>query len=208
MTEELFTNRLPQKHPLLIVISGPSGIGKDTIVQALRKRDPSFHFVITCASREPRPGEVHGIDYFFVTKEQFEEMIENDELIEYAVVYDEYKGVPRQHVIDALNTGRDVLMRLDVQGAARIRALFPQAVLIFLAPENDEEWIKRLQNRRTETVEKTQLRIATARDELRYLDIFDYYVINARDKIDQTTDSILAIIQSEHHRIHHREVTL
>ncbi len=208
MTEELFTSQLHKKHPLLIVISGPSGIGKDTIVQALQQRNPSFHFVITCASRDPRPGEVNGVDYIFVSKERFEEMIAEDELIEYALVYHEYKGVPRQHVIDALNSGSDVIMRLDVQGAARIRSLFPEAVLVFLAPENDEEWIKRLQNRKTETAEKLKLRIATAKDELRYLDIFDYFVVNARDQIDQTVECILSIIQAEHHRRPHREVSL
>ena len=120
--------------PLLVVISGCSGVGKDAVLNGLKERNQPFHFVVTATSREPRAGEVHGRDYFFVSREEFEKMIAGDELLEYANVYNQYKGIPKLQVRQALESGKDVIMRLDVQGAAKIRSLCPEAVLIFLTP--------------------------------------------------------------------------
>ena len=119
--------------PLLIVISGPSGVGKDTVIQHMKERSLPFHFVVTATSRPKRSNEIEGVDYFFVTHQEFTEMIETGELLEYAVVYEDYKGIPKKQVHDALSSGSDVVMRVDVQGAKTIRGLYPEALLIFLS---------------------------------------------------------------------------
>jgi guanylate kinase len=197
-----------QSRPLLIVISGPSGVGKDTAVQRMKELELPFHFVITATTRTRRPGEVDGKDYFFVTHDQFADMIENDELIEYAIVYNDYKGIPKQQVREALSSGVDVVMRLDVQGAETIRALYPEALLIFLSTRDEQELVNRLMARHTETPEGLKLRIATARQELKRVDMFDYYVVNADGQLEETVKTILAIIQAEHRRTHPRKVVL
>jgi guanylate kinase len=194
--------------PLLIVISGPSGVGKDTVVLRMQERGMPFHFVVTATTRPPREGEIHGVDYYFYPKEEFAEMIEQDELLEYAFVYNDYKGIPKFQVRGALESGQDVVMRLDVQGAATIRELYPEALLIFLTTDTEEELVERLQKRKTETPAELKLRIATARKELNRVDEFDYVVVNRDDQLDKTVDIIDAIIHAEHHRVNHRKVTL
>lgn len=192
--------------PLIIVISGPSGIGKDAVVKSLKKRNLPIHFVVTVTTRPPRPGEEDGKDYFFISCERFNEMIARGELIEHALVYDQYKGVPKEQVMTALTSGKDVLMRLDVQGAARIRALFPESVLIFLIPSNVEEWFQRIRDRHTESPEDLELRLKTARQELENLKDFDYVVVNAHDQLEKAVDNIVAIITAEHHRVNSRNI--
>ncbi len=194
--------------PLLIVISGPSGVGKDTVLNRMKERGLPFHFVVTATTRGMRPEEVNGHDYFFLSSDQFAHMIENNELLEYAIVYNDYKGIPKQQVRDALSTGKDVIMRIDVQGAATIRKLVPNAVLIFLTTESEEDMVFRLQNRRTETPEGLKLRIATARQELKRAHEFDYAVVNKQAHLDQTVDEISAIISAEHHRVIQKKVSL
>jgi guanylate kinase len=197
-----------QTEPLLIVISGPSGVGKDSVVERMAERNLPFHFVVTATTRPPREDEVHGVDYFFFTKDEFAEMIEQDELLEYAIVYNEFKGIPKTQVREALASGKDVVMRLDVQGAATIRELSPEALLIFLTTETEEELENRLKTRRTEEPEVLKLRIATARQELKQVVEFDYVVPNRDSRLDETVDNIEAIINAEHHRVNHRKVTL
>jgi guanylate kinase len=136
-----------QRGPLLIVISGPSGAGKDTIIDCMRQRNLAFHFVVTMTTRKQRDDEVHGRDYFFVNHDQFAEMIEKGELLEYAIVYNDYKGIPREQVRQALLSGKDVVMRLDVQGAETIRTLCPDALLIFLTVKSEVELERRLHQR-------------------------------------------------------------
>ncbi|OGO68311.1 MAG: guanylate kinase [Chloroflexi bacterium RBG_19FT_COMBO_62_14] len=202
---ELIAN---QRRPLLIVISGPSGVGKDTVLQRMMERQLPFHFVVTATTRAIRPNEVDGKDYIFVTRDQFAEMIEQGELLEHAFVYNDYKGIPRQQVQQALASGRDVVMRLDVQGAETIRKLFPEALLIFLTTQSEVELVERLRLRRTEEPENLKLRIATARQELKRVDIFDYLVVNPDQRLDNTVDTIMAIINAEHYRTHPRVVQL
>jgi guanylate kinase len=199
---------LPQPEPLLIVISGPSGVGKDTVIQRMKERNLPFHFVVTATTRAPRPNEVHGRDYFFYSHDEFAEMIENGELLEHAIVYNDYKGIPKAQVHDALASGKDVVMRLDVQGAATIRKLFPDALLIFLSPHDETEMVNRLQERKTETPEGLKLRIATARNEMTHLEAFDYVVINREFHLDETVDTIISIIVAEHHRVKQRKIAL
>ena len=194
--------------PLLIVISGPSGAGKDTVMQRMQERGLPFHFVVTATTRPKRANEVHGKDYFFVSKEEFAHMIDEDELIEHAIVYGDYKGIPKQQVREALATGKDVVMRIDVQGAETVRKMAPEALMIFITTENEEELVQRLETRKTETADSLALRIATARKELKRVEAFDYVIVNRDFRLDTTVDTIRAIIEAEHHRVRPRKVTL
>ncbi|HSM55977.1 MAG TPA: guanylate kinase [Candidatus Sulfomarinibacteraceae bacterium] len=198
-----------QQHPLLIVISGPSGVGKDTIARRLINRRPdSFYFVVTATTRPPRPNEVDGRDYFFVSNDEFARMIDEDELLEYALVYNDYKGVPKQQIRDALTSNKDVIMRVDPQGAATIRRLIPNAVTVFLTAESEEAMITRLRERKSETPEGLRLRMATARQEMKRIDEFDYCVVNAQEKQEETVDKILCIIKAEKARVDQEPVRL
>ena len=197
-----------EDQPLLIVISGPSGVGKDSVVEAMQRRDFPFHFVVTATSRPPRADEVHGVDYFFVSEEEFQELIRQDELLEHAMVYGQYKGIPKQQVRDALASGKDVVMRLDVQGAATVKRMIPDAVLIFLRASTEDELAERLRRRKTESEEQLQYRIRVAYDEMRRIGEFDYVVTNHECALDQTVDRVLHIIDAEHCRVQQRVVTL
>jgi guanylate kinase len=208
MEAEFISFDLYHPQPLLVVISGPSGVGKDTIVRTLQRRKNSLHFVVTATSRPRRENEVEGVDYFFVSEQEFVQMIADNELLEYARVYDQYKGVPKAQVRDALKSGSDVIMRVDVQGASTIRKLCPEAVLIFLTPANQAEWIQRLIERHSETDEQVRLRIAMARQELVRAEEFDYVVVNEKDCLDEAVDTIEAILEAEHHRVKPRRITL
>ena len=191
---------------LLVVISGPSGVGKDSVIQCMKERKLPFRFVVTVTTRAPRAGEVHGVDYFFVSREKFAEMIEADEMLEYAYVYNDYKGVPKGQVSQAVESGADVVMRVDVQGAATLRRLYPEALMIFLMTENEGIMLERLEERNSEDPEELKLRIATARRELERVVDFDYLVINRQDRLEETADKILAIMAAEHQRVNPRRV--
>ena len=206
MPDPEFNLHNPQ--PLLIVISGPSGVGKDSVLHGLKERQLPMHFVVTATTRPRRENETNGVDYFFVSKDEFAGMIEHEELIEYAIVYNDYKGIPKQQVRDALASGQDVIMRLDVQGAATVRKLAPEAVLVFLTTESEDALVRRLKARQTETAENLSLRIATARQELKRAAEFDYVVVNADGHLENTVDMVIAIIQAEHHRVNPRKVSL
>jgi guanylate kinase len=206
MTESEFNLHNPQ--PLLIVISGPSGVGKDSVVQTMKARGLPFHFVITATTRPARANEVNGRDYFFVAKEEFARMIESDELFEYAIVYNDYKGNSKKQVRDALASGQDVIMRLDVQGAATVRKLAPEAVLVFLTTQSEQELVERLKSRKTDSAEDLSLRIATAQQELKRAAEFDYVIVNSDGCLDVTVDTVIAIIRAEHHRVNPRKVNL
>lgn len=192
---------LEQPRPLLVVLSGPSGVGKDATLQLLQEVGQSFHFVVTATTRPIRPGEVDGVDYHFVGVGEFAEMIEQGELLEYAVVYGDYKGIPKQHIRGALASGKDVIMRIDVQGAATIRKLVPNAVTIFLSAESEEELIRRLRDRKTEAPDKLKMRVVTARQELRRILEFDYVVVNRENQLQETVDQVISIINAEKARV-------
>jgi guanylate kinase len=194
--------------PLLIVISGPSGAGKDTVMQRMQERGLPFHFVVTATTRPKRDNEINGRDYFFVTKDEFARMINEDELIEHAIVYGDYKGIPKQQVREALASGKDVVMRVDVQGAESVRKMAPEALLIFITTESEAELVHRLETRKTETADSLAIRIATARKELKRVEAFDYVIVNRDFQLDITVDAIRSIIDAEHHRVTPRKVSL
>ena len=194
--------------PLLVVISGPSGVGKDTVLMRMREFGMPFHFMVTTTSREKRPGEVEGFDYHFVSNEHFEDMIANDDLLEHAVVYGEHKGIPKSQVRNALRSGKDVILRIDVQGAATIRTLAPEAILIFLIPPSKAELASRLRLRRTESPEALERRLLLADDEMERVDEFDYVVLNPEARPDEAASAIQSIIRAEKARIRPRRIML
>ena len=176
----------------------------------MRMRDIGFpfHFVVTATSRAQRPGERDGYDYHFVSQQRFEEMIARGELLEWAEVYGHYKGIPKYEVAQALQSGRDVILRIDVQGAATIKRLAPDAVFIFLAPGSFDELRNRLQWRRTESPDQMEQRLAMARREMDALDTFDYVVINREDHLDDAVGQIRNIMSAEKQRVRPRRVVL
>jgi len=198
----------PAASPLLVVISGPSGVGKDVTLKRMQEMGCPFHFVVTTTDRPSRPDEVDGVDYIFVSTAEFERMIERDEFLEHAVVYGQYKGVSKAQVRQALESGQDVILRLDVQGAATIRRLVPDAILIFLTAESEEELAARLAARRTESEEALRSRLAIARREMERVREFDYIVVNRDHQLDETVNHIMSIITAEKCRVWQREISL
>jgi len=199
---------LHEPRPLLVVISGPSGVGKDATIERMKGRGFPCHFVVTATTRPRRANERDGVDYHFVTEVAFKEMIERGDLLEYALVYEQYKGIPKAGIRAALASGQDVIMRVDVQGAATVRALVPQAVTIFLTAESEEALIERLRRRRTEDEAQLQRRLETARAELARANEFKYRVINCECALDDTVDKVMAIIEAERSRVDWQPVGL
>jgi guanylate kinase len=200
--------RFNKARPVLVVLSGPSGVGKDATLELMKRRELPFHFVVTATTRQRRPNETDGIDYHFVSVGEFAEMIDAGELLEYAVVYGDYKGIPKKHVREALASGKDVVLRIDVQGAATIRSLIPNAVTIFLAAESEDKLIERLRERKTESADNLKMRIATARQEMARINEFDYVVVNREDELDTTVDHVISIIHAEKCRVDWTPVVL
>lgn len=195
---------VPPPKPVVIVISGPSGVGKDTVVARLKEQREDLYFVVTATSRPRRSAEVEGRDYFFVSREKFEEWIATDMLLEHALVYGDYKGIPRQQVDDALRSGTDVVLRIDVQGAATVKRLIPDAITIFVAAEDESTLVKRLVSRKTESVDKLAVRVATARAEVARVHEFDYVVVNGSGALEQCVAQVSGIIDAEKARVKNR----
>lgn len=193
---------------LLIVISGPSGVGKDSVVQRMKERGFPFYFVITATDRAPRPGELHGQDYYFYSTADFEAMIEQGDLLEHAWVYGQHKGIPKAHVRQALDSGQDVVMRVDVQGAETVKEMIPAAITIFLTCESEAELVARLRERRTESPEALACRLHLAQQEMARIPDFDYTITNHRDRLDAAVDDVAAIIRAEHCRSVPRRIEL
>jgi guanylate kinase len=194
--------------PLLVVLSGPSGVGKDSVLMRMRELGFPFHFVVTANSRPKRPGELDGVDYHFVSTAAFEHMIAQEELLEWAKVYGQYRGIPKWEVRDALASGRDVVLRVNVDGAATVKQIAPEAILIFIAPGSLDELRHRLYLRRTDSREEIERRLALAETEIARAVDFDYVVINQADRLDETVGHIRAIITAEKHRVFPRRIVL
>jgi len=193
-----------QSEPLLIIISGPSGAGKDSVVKRMKQLDYPLHFVVTATDRPPRLGEVDGVDYHFLTTATFERMITDGQLFEHAMVYGQHKGVPKAPVLEALSSGVDVIMRLDVQGAATVRRLVPGALSIFLVPPSLDVLIDRLQRRGGDSPDQVIERVESALAEIERIQEFDYVVVNREGHLDETVSQIGSIISAEKCRIRRR----
>ena len=193
---------------LLFVLSAPSGTGKDTVISALRKRGLDFHVVASVTTRAPRAGESEGNPYHFISKEAFDRMIAQNELLEHANVHGNWYGQPMQPIRDNLRAGRDVLLKIDVQGAATVRKKVPGAIYIFLVPGSVEELVERLTQRQTETEAERLRRLADAHKELAQRDHYDYVVVNRQGHLQEAVEYLRAIVLAEHCRTHPRYVEL
>ena len=181
---------------LLIVVSGPSGAGKGTICSALREQFPNIQYSISMTTRDPRPGEVDGVNYYFADNARFEQLLAEDAFLEHAKVYDHYYGTPKKYVDEAMEQGKDVILDIEVQGAAQVCAKRPETVRIFIAPPSWEELERRLTARGTDTPEKVQKRLLRAQVELQNASDYDYFVIN--DTVEQAVEELRAILCAEH----------
>lgn len=194
------SNSTPTDHtstPLLVVLSGPSGVGKDAALEALRKLDRPWHFVVTATTRRQRSGERDGVDYIFLDDQTFARMKDSGEFLECAQVYGRWYGVPRSQVKLGMDAGKDVILKIDVQGAETVRGLAPEAVFIFMVPGNVDELRHRLALRMTESSPEMELRLTTAKEELAMADRFDYRVVNRDGGLDNAVADIDAIIAEE-----------
>ena len=200
---------MPNPSPLIIVISGPSGVGKDAVIKRLREVREGLHFVVTATSRPIRPGEVDGKDYYFVSKEEFLALIERNELLEYALVYGDYKGIPKRQIRDFMAKGYDIVLRVDIQGAETLRKILGNsAVFVFLMAENELKLVERLINRKTETKESLMVRVATAREEVKHVNNFDYVVVNAEGKLESAVKLVESIIDAEKAKVWQRNAVV
>jgi len=200
--------QLPEHPPLLVVVSGPSGVGKDAALKRMRELNYPFHFLVTNTTRPKRAEEIEGVDYHFITKEQFAEMDQRGDFLEHAVVYGYDYGNSRSEVRAALERGQDVILRIDVQGAATIKRLVPEAVFIMLLPPSMEVLEARLRKRRTEPEEYLQIRLHAARLEMNEVEKFDYVIVNEDDALDETAQLIHEIIKVEKCHVMPRRVVL
>ena len=194
--------------PLLLVLSGPSGSGKDAVLTRMKELNYPLQYIVTVTTRPQRSNERDNVDYHFVSRESFQKMIEHGNLLEWANVYGNLYGVPKQAVKEALDGGQDTILKVDIQGATTIKKIMPQAALIFLVPPSMTELATRLKQRNTESAADLSLRLKTAEEEVKRLPQFDYVIINKRDGISQVVSDILAIISAEKCRVTPREVRL
>ena len=193
---------------LLIILSGPSGVGKDALLKKMKERKYPFHYVVTITSRPRRKGEMDGVDYRFVSQREFQRMIDDGELLEWANVYGNYYGVPRGEISQALSKGKDVIVKVDVQGAKTIKQILPQAVFIFLRPPSMEELERRLRQRRSESDRDLALRLRKAEEEMKSLPLFDHVLTSHQGKLDEVISQIQAIVTAEKSRVKPRAVEL
>ena len=186
--------------PLLVVLSGPSGVGKDAALNELRKLERPWHFVVTATTRTIRSGEIDGVDYIFLDESTFLAMKDRNDFVECAQVYGSWYGVPRNQVTSGLEAGKDVILKIDVQGAATVRRIAPTALFIFMVPGSFEELQDRLAQRMTESTSQMELRLKAASDELSQATHFDRQVVNSKDNLEQAVSDIDATISAEKHR--------
>jgi guanylate kinase len=193
---------------LLIVLSGPSGVGKDAVLARMKKSERRFHYVVTATTRPRRAREKNGLNYHFVSRKEFQQMIDKHQFLEWANVYGNYYGVPKDEVSPALSKGLDTIVKVDVQGAATINKVLPQAVFIFLMPPSLEALEKRLKRRRSESSQDLALRLARAEEEIKSLPLFDYVITSDQNKLDEVVSQIDAIVTAEKCRVKSRTVGL
>jgi guanylate kinase len=195
-------------NPLVIVISGPSGVGKDAILYRLKEKKHPFEFITTVTTRKQRANEKHQVDYHFISVEEYQQLLKNDGLLESAEVYGNWYGVPKVPVKEALAKGKDVIIKVDVQGASNIKKILPEAVFIFIMPPSMEELSNRLILRSTETPADLSIRLNTAESEIEQITGFDFVVQNPCNEIDTAIKDILSIIRAEKCRVKQRKIEL
>ena len=186
--------KVPTQNCRVIVISGPSGVGKDSVIRELKQVDCPRHFVVTATTRKKRNKEVNGIDYIFLSTTQFNTLVGENKFLEHAEVYGHQYGVPKSQVLDAFKKGLDVIIKTDVQGALTIRSLIPSTILIFITPPNCKTIIQRLTRRKTESAEQFSIRLATSKEELKQSKLFDHIIVNHDNKLQETVRAIESII--------------
>ena len=192
----------------MMVVSGPSGVGKDAVLTRLRERQYPVHIVVTATTRAMRPTERDGVDYIFLDEATFERKVAEDGFLEWAMVYGNRYGVPKDQVSNALASGVDVIIKADVQGAETMKRLNPEAVFVFVAPPSMEELERRLRDRRSEPTVDLQRRLETARLEMERLPMFDYVVVNENGAIDEAAQALEAIMRAERWRYPRRRLAL
>jgi guanylate kinase len=182
---------------ILAVVSGFSGAGKGTLMKALLAKYPEqYALSISATTRQPRQGEVHGREYFFYTKEEFEQLIAQDALIEHACYVGNYYGTPKKYVMEQLEAGKDVLLEIEIQGALKVKEKYPDTLMLFVTPPRADELERRLRGRGTELEEVIQSRLHRAKEESEYMDQYDYLLIN--DKLDVCVEEMHSLIQAQH----------
>lgn len=195
-----------ERKPRVFIVSGPSGVGKDAVIERLQTRYPHARYVVTATTRPVRSGEIDGVHYHFLSEAEFLARLGATDFLEHAIVYGNHYGVPRSPVVEALNRGQDVVIKVDVKGAATLRERISHTVSVFLAPESMEELRHRLRARKTEDLDVLFKRFATAAHELTRADEFDFVVFNESGKLDATLNTLCQIIDSEGHRLHQQDV--
>src|SRR5579871_2657972 len=198
------TSKQGATHGLLFVLSAPSGTGKDTVIRRLREQGVPIHVSVSVTTRAPRPGEIDGVHYHFISRQEYDRLLEQDELLEHAEVHGNWYGVPRKPAREWLAAGEDVLLKIDVQGASTVRQKVPNAIFIFLAPESISELNRRLSARHSETETERARRLADASYELTQQTWYDYRVVNRQGHLDEAVEKVKAIITAEHCRVHPR----
>jgi len=196
------------EHPLVVVLSGPSGVGKDATIARIKQTGVKFHYVVTATTRDKRPGEADGVDYYFLGRDDFMKKIKRHDFLEYAEVYGNYYGVPKNEIRQALQEGQDVIIKVDVQGAATLRKKIPDAVFIFLLTPSLDDLLTRLKSRNSDSEVVVSARLRKAEDELKCLPLFDYCVVNNNNDLDRTAEAVAGIMKTEKHRVKPRVVTL
>ena len=197
------------QHPLVVVISGPSGVGKDVIIdQMIASNGMGFHFVVTTTTRSPRQGEQEGINHNFVSVDHFKQLIQSDKLLEWAQVYDNYYGVPKTQVRDALAAGKHVVIRVDVQGAKRLKEIIPEALLIFIVPPSLDVLRFHLEKRGVDTENEMNKRLLAATQEITQAELFDFTVTNKEHQLDETVNQVIEIIETESREKPPRKISL
>jgi guanylate kinase len=204
--QQLASAQSSTRQGLLFVLSAPSGTGKDTVINTLKQQGMDFYVVPSVTTRAPRADESEGNPYHFVSQETFERLVSQNELLEYANVHGNWYGQPRKPIRDHLSAGRDVLLKIDVKGAATIRSKVPEAIFIFLIPGSLDELVQRLTDRHTETEEELQRRLADARKELAEQHWYDYLITNRQGHLQEAVDRLRAVMLAEHCRVHPRTV--
>ena len=204
----LLSNLRNVRQPRVFVISGPSGVGKDTVIELMRPLYPNAYFAVTATTRPRRPGEIDGIHYYFLDTSTFLARQAEGEFLESAVVYGHHYGVPRSPIRTAIGRGEDVFIKVDVQGAASIRQLVPDAVMIFLLPESMSTLLQRLRSRKTDDPEALMNRFSTASRELASAQEFDYVIFNESEQVERTLESINAIVRAEQSKVKQPEIHL